>query len=235
VEKKLVALTLVLALTAALLTGCASTENTENAGLAPLPLPEADIDSMFGIDVNINIDTIDGYLGRDDVMYIDLRMLFDPADFASIGGDPDLTSTIEGFRIVPYPFIATLEVLPVSGAYEGPCLYTLTWTPRGAIASVTPNYAESEMILSDLFPKDKAIFLMCGGGGYSSMMKSLLVYLGWDKDLLYVIGKHWEYTGDNSLELIIHPDNPGGDITYAVWRADYAFIDFSLLHEIAAK
>jgi len=230
-KKKLVALALALTLTAVSLAGCASIKSAE---LPPLPLPEPDIDSFFGIDKNINIDTIDDYLGRDDVEYIDMRMLFDPADFAAIGGDPDLTSTIKGFRIVPYPFVATLEILPVSGGYEGPCLYTLTWTERGAIASATPNYAESEMIVSELFPKDKMIFLMCGGGGYSSMMKSLLIYLGWDKDLLYVMGKHWEYSGNNSVELIIHPDGPDGDATYAIWRADYAFIDFTLLHKTAA-
>jgi len=225
--KKLAALVLVIAMVAALLMGCASDKND---GLTPLPLPEADIDSMFGIDVNINIDTIDDYLGRDDVEYIDLRMLFDTADFASIGGDADLTSTIEGFRIVPYPYIATLEVLPVSGGYEGPCLFTLTWTERGAISSVVPNYIESNMIINELFPKDKALFLMCGGGGYSSMMKSLLIFLGWDKDLIYIIGKHWEYAGNNSVELIIHPEDPNGNITYAIWRANYAFIDFPLLH-----
>ena len=32
-----------------------------------LPAPEADETSMFGVDANINVGTIDNYLGRDDV------------------------------------------------------------------------------------------------------------------------------------------------------------------------
>jgi len=200
---------------------------------APLPPPETDVESAFGVDKNINIDTIDRYLGRSDAAYIDVRMLFDPANFSAIGGEADLTETIKGFRIVPYPYIATLSQLPVSGAYSGPCLYKLTWDGEGAIASATPNYAESDMILRDLFPRDKAIFLMCGGGGYANMMKSLLIFLGWDEARLYNIGGYWNYKGENSLELIVYPEDAGGNVIYATWRADYAVIDFSRLHKVA--
>jgi len=198
-----------------------------------LPLPEADSNSMFGVDINITMDTIDNYLGRDDVEYIDVRMLFDPADFAAIGGEADLTRTIKGFRVVPYPFIATLTQLPVSGAYNGSCLYALTWNEDGSIASATPNFIESNMVMNELFPKDKAIFLMCGGGGYSGMTKSLLIFLGWDENLLYNIGGNWSYTGKNTLELTVYPEDAGGDKIYATWRADYAYIDFTRLHSIA--
>ena len=91
-------------------------------------------------------------------------MLFDPADYAAIGGEADLTRTIEGFKIVPFPYIAALPVLPVSGAYNGDCLFTVTWNESGAIASAEANYMESMRFLEELFPKDKAIFLMCCGG-----------------------------------------------------------------------
>lgn len=197
-----------------------------------LPLPETDSNSMFGVDKNINMDTIDNYLGRDDVEYIDVRMLFDPADFAAIGGEADLTRTIKGFSVVPYPFIATLSQLPVSGAYSGPCLYALTWKEDGSIASATPNFIESNMVMNELFPKDKAIFLMCGGGGYSGLMKSLLIFLGWNENLLYNTGANWSYTGKNTLELTVYPEDAGGDKIYATWRADYAYIDFTRLHRI---
>jgi len=159
-------------------------------------------------------------------------MLFDPADYASIGGEADLTRTIEGFKIVPFPYIATLPALPVSGAYNGDCLFTVTWDESGAIASAEANYMESMRILEELFPKDKAIFLMCGGGGYSGMMKSLLIFLGWDASKLYNIGANWSYTGNRSLELIVYPEEAGGDRIYATWRADYAYIDFSRLNPV---
>ena len=195
-----------------------------------LPAASPDESSQFGVDANINIETIDNYLDRDDVVYRDVRMLFDPADYAAIGGDANLSATIRGFKIVPYPYLATLSELPVANAYNGETLYTLTWNEDGSIATATPNYKESLLILEDLFPKDKPIFLMCGGGGYAGMTKSLLIFLGWDADLLYNIGGNWAYTGDNALELIVYPEDANEDEIYATWRADYATIDFSLLH-----
>ena len=220
----------------AVLSACASARISVPGALpspAALPLPEIDGNSLFGVDKNINIDTIDNFLGRNDVAYIDVRMLFDSADFGAIGGESELNRTIHGFRIIPYPYIATLPQLPVSGAYEGPSLFTLTWDETGSIASATPNFIESEIILDELFPRDKAIFLMCGGGGYSGMMKSLLAYLGWNENLLYNIGANWTYTGNNALELAAYPDGASGDKIYATWRADYAYIDFSRLHPVA--
>lgn len=197
-----------------------------------LPASSPSADSMFGVGENINISTIDNWLGRDDVVYRDVRMLFDPADYAAIGGNADLSATITGFKIVPYPYLATLSALPVSGAYDGDTLFTLTWNEDGSIASADANYAESMMILEDLFPKDKAIFIMCGGGGYAGMTKSLLEFLGWDGSMLYNIGGNWEYEGDNALELIVYPEDANADDIYATWRADYATIDFSRLHPV---
>ena len=224
--KKLIPLILILLL---LLCACGTAAEPESA-VEPLPSPEVDADSQFGVDKNINMDTIDSYLGRDDVIYRDVRMLFDPADYASIGGDADLSKTITGFKVVPYPYLATLGSLPVANAYEGDTLFTVEWNADGTIASVTENYKESMMILEELFPKDTAIFLMCGGGGYAGMTKTLLLYLGWDENLLYNIGANWEYTGENALELIVYPEDANDDNIYATWRADYAYIDFSRLH-----
>ena len=77
-----------------------------------LPVASVNKASMFGVDKNININTIDNWLGREDVAYIDVRMLIDPADYRKIGGDPILSGTIEGFEVVPYPFLANLTGLP---------------------------------------------------------------------------------------------------------------------------
>jgi len=198
-----------------------------------LPAAEPDETNMFGVDKNINMETLDEYLGRDDVAYRDVRMLFDPADYASIGGNADLASTVEGFRIVPYPYLATLSALPVEGAYDGDTLFTLTWNEDGSIASADANYEESMLVLEDCFPKDKAVFLMCGGGGYAGMTKSLLIFLGWDPELLYNVGGNWSYQGDHSVELIEYAENANDNDFFCTWRADYALIDFSRLHPVA--
>lgn len=215
---------------AAVLAGTGAATAFADEALTPLPAPEADPDSQFGVDKNINISTIDQYLDRDDVVYIDARMLFDPADYGSIGGNADLSATIRGFKIVPYPYLASLSALPVANAYDGNTLFTLEWDEAGNITSATPNYKESQQVLDDLFPKDKAIFFMCGGGGYAGMTKALLIFLGWDAEKLYNIGGNWEYTGDNALELIVYSEEHGGTDLYATWRADYAYIDFDRLN-----
>ena len=222
--KKLAALFLILAL--ALSLSCVAFADA-------LPAPEPDETNMFGVDKNINMKTLDEYLGRDDVVYRDVRMLFDPADYAAIGGNADLASTVEGFRIVPYPYLATLTGLPVDGAYDAETLFTLTWNEDGSIATAEPNYEESMLVLEDCFPKDKPIFRMCGGGGYAGMTKSLLIFLGWDPELLYNVGGNWEYQGDHGVELIEYSEDANGNDYFCTWRADYALIDFSRLHPVA--
>jgi hypothetical protein len=204
--------------------------------LADIPAPAPDPEDMFGVDLNINMTTIDSYLGIEGVAYRDMRMVFDPADWASMDADPDLTTTIEGFEVVPYPYIATLEPIPVDNAYEGDCLFTLEWDNLDDlnIASVTPNYRESQTILEELFPRDQVIFLMCGGAGYAYMTKKLLTYLGWDASKIYNTGGNWYYEGKRSVTLIERGEaSDGSDDVFALWRANIPTIDFSLLHPIA--
>ena len=131
---------------------------------------------QLGIDKNINEQTIDQYLGRSDSVYYDMRMLDDPASYENIGGDRMLSGFVNGFQVVPYPYLATVKGLPeaVGQGYDGPTLFTITDDN-----TYLANYAESSQILTDLFPKDKYIFLMCGGGGYAGMTKNLLVANGW--------------------------------------------------------
>jgi len=195
-----------------------------------IPAASPDAANMFRIDCNINVGTIDEWLGRDDAVYRDVRMLMDPADYAAIGGDSRLSSTVEGFKVVPYPYLASLSFLPVKGAYRGETLFKLKWNKDGSIASAKANYAESMQILEDLFPKDKAIFIMCGGGGYAGMTRDLLVFLGWDADKVYNVGAGWAYQGAKVLDLVIKTES--GEEMFATWKADYAVIDFSLLHAI---
>ena len=229
--KKAILLAAAAALCIGLLASCAADKN-ETPKLPELPLPQADESSQFGIDKNINQQTIDEWLGRDDVAYRDVRMLFDTADYGSIGGEADLTATIEGFKVVPYPYLATMQSLPVANAYQGNKLFEVVWNGDGSVKSAEPLYEESMMILEELFPKDKAIFLMCGGGGYAGMTKQLLLFLGWDENKLYNTGANWTYTGDHALELVVYPEDKDGNNIYATWRADYAYIDFERLHAI---
>ena len=224
--KKIISVIMILALTLGL---CAC---GAQSGPKPLPKAETDANSQFGVDKNINMETIDQYLFREDVAYRDVRMLFDPADYAAIGGEADLTRTIQGFKVVPYPYLATLSELPVEGAYNGSCLFTVEWTPEGKVVSAEANYRESNMILEELFPKDRAIFLMCGGGGYAQMTKELLIFLGWEESRLYNIGANWTYTGEHALELIVYPEYADEQNIYATWRADYAWIPFEKLQAV---
>jgi len=211
-----------------LLAACAIGGSTEDSKeLINLPPPEPD-GGPFGVDVNININTIDDFLGRPDVTYIDVRMLYDPADFEAIGGISTLSQTLPGYRIVPFPFIGTLSAMPVDSAYDGDRLFEIVWGEGHEIISATPNFAESELILNELYPKDKNIFFMCGGGGYSALTRALLVHQGWDASKIYNTGGNWYYEGNMGLDLTVSGNN--SDI--ATWRANYAFIDFENLTRI---
>lgn len=232
-------LCLVMALVALLSLCACGGETTGDEGgkadtdtLKDMPKAEANLDSQFGVDKNITVENIDEYLDRDDTVYRDMRMLFDPADYAAIGGDADLSFSIEGFKVVPYPYIATLQTLPVDGAYVGNCLFNVEWADDGSIVSVTENYKESMQALEELFPKDKNIVLTCGGGGYAGMTRALLIELGWDAEKLYNIGGSWEYKGEHKFEIISYPEDANEEPIMATWRADYAYIEFDKLHPI---
>lgn len=61
------------------------------AQVGQLPPAEPDPESDFGVDLNVNMDTIDDYLGIPGVAYRDMRLLKDPADYSAIGGDSVLS------------------------------------------------------------------------------------------------------------------------------------------------
>ncbi|ADK81223.1 hypothetical protein [Sediminispirochaeta smaragdinae] len=213
----------------------ATCSNDNEAAVKTLPKATVDETSQFGVDKNININTIDDWVGRDDVAYVDVRMLIDPGDYSAIGGDPVLSGTIEGFEVVPYPFLANLSGLPEAVAatqYNGPTLFTLTWNDTGAIDTVKANFKESEMIIKDLFPEDKAIFLMCGGGGYAGMTRGLLIKLGYDPEKLYNIGGFWTYKGKNLEHVkVSYGENNKYDYN-ALHRLNYHLIQFNQLHKV---
>jgi hypothetical protein len=205
----------------------AQNEDTETPVPMPVALPAATEGS--GVDENINQATIDNYLDREDVAYREVRMLYDPADFGE-GTESNLTATIKGFKVVPVVYLANVP-LPLEGLYSGPALYTVEWDADGQIASAAPNYQESEQIIRDLFPRDKAIFLQCGAGVYAGFAKQLLVYLGYDANKVYNIGGNWSYTGNNAVNYTLPGNSQAGQGTaIASWETDYAYIDFTMLN-----
>lgn len=192
---------------------------------------DPDPDSSFGVDRVVNIETIDRYLGRKDTAYRDMRMLYDPADFESIGGFSELTRTIEGFRITPFPYFVTMPRLTVENGYDGPCLFSVEWgDDNRSVISAQPNYVESQVILEELFPRHKNLFLMCGGGGYAGMMRAFLLFMGWDASKVFNIGANWDYSGSHSVRLISYGQD--GAPTYRTWRADYTLIEFDRLEAV---
>lgn len=192
-----------------------------------LPKPEVSegLRGELGIDKNINEENIDQYLNRDDSVYRDMRMLVDVASYENIGGDSYLSGYIKGFEVVPYPYLAEVSGLPseVGEGYKGKTLFKLV------DGKYVPNYSESMDILEYLFPRDKYIFLMCGGGGYAGMTKNLLVSLGWDANKIYNTGGYWYYEGENKV--VVKNDNFDKP-SYDFWKVSYHNIDFSELHEV---
>ncbi len=210
---------LLLIVVSLLLVGCT------NKKVSDLPKPEVTGGQRgeLGIDKNINEETIDKYLGRTDSVYRDMRMLEDPASYEKIGGDRYLSGFVNGFEIVPLPYLIEVTGLPeaVGNTYAGKTLFKMDRNGK-----YQPMYEESMAILEYLFPKDKNIFLMCGGGGYAGMTKGLLVSLGWDENNIYNVGGFWYYEGKNKVEV----KNDKG--TYDFWKVPYHNIDFKTLTEV---
>ena len=181
---------------------------------------------QFGIDKNINESTIDEYLGRSDSVYRDMRMLKDPGNYEAIGGDSYLSGFVEGFEVIPYPYLTNVTGLPeeVGETYTGATLFT-----QDESGNYVANYEESMEILEAIFPRDKNIFLMCGGGGYAGMTKTMLVALGWDENKIYNVGAYWSYNGNNKVEVKKTID---GEDYYNFSIVPYYNIDFTTLHEV---
>lgn len=202
------------------ITSCDQTKDNNS-----LPLPEISdgVRGDLGIDKSINETTIDNYLNRDDAVYRDMRMLIDPANYEAIGGNSVTDGIIKGFEIVPYPYLCNVIGLPeeVGMSHTGNTLFTKTKN------GYEENYDESLLLLENLFPKDKIIFLMCGGGGYAGMTKELLVNYGWDQNKIYNVGGYWYYEGNNKVEI---KKEENGETIYDMSEIIYHNIDFDKLN-----
>ena len=199
-------------------------KNTEVTKLKELPKPEITGGQRgeLGIDKNINESTIDEYLNREDAVYRDMRMLEDPGNYEAIGGDRYLSGYVEGFEVIPLPYIIPVTGLPneVGDTYTGT---TLFYNDNGTYIA---NYKESMDIIEKIFPKDKVIFLMCGGGGYSGITKNFLVSMGWDENKIYNTGGYWYYKGDHN---VVIKKEVNGVVSYDFDNVPYHKIDFDEL------
>ena len=195
--------------------------------LKELPKPEVTggTRGQLGIDKNINEQNIDEYLNREDSVYRDMRMLEDPATYENIGGDRFLSGYIKGFEVIPLPYIIPISGLPseVGETYKGNTLFSYV------DGKYVANYEESISIIEKIFPKDKVIFLMCGGGGYAGMTKNFLVSLGWNEEKLYNVGGYWYYEGKNKIEV---KKVVGNKVTYDFENIPYHKIEFDKLTKI---
>lgn len=204
--------------------------NTDSKKYLPdnLPLPEVTGGErgMLGIDKNVNEETLDNYLGYEGIVYRDMRMLKDPGNYEAIGGDSYLSGFVKGFEVVPYPLLTEVKGLPeaVGDSYKGKTLFSVDKN-----GNYVANYKESMEYLEYYFPKDKVIFLICGGGGYAGMTKSLLASLGWDENKIYDVGGYWFYNGKNNVEV---KQTKNGKVTYDFWKVTYHDIDFDSLTEV---
>ena len=201
--------------------------NTDNLSSLPKPEVTGGERGQLGIDKNINEETIDNYLNRSDSVYRDMRMLIDPGNYSAVGGDSYLSGIVKGFEVVPYPLLTEVKNLPeeVGKSYSGKTLFT-----QNEDGTYKANYEESLEYLEYYFPKDKNIFLMCGGGGYAGMTKTLLVALGWDENKIYNVGGYWYYNGKNNIQI---KKEVGNKTSYDFWKVIYHDIDFDNLTEVS--
>ena len=204
-----------------------SNEVSNSNVLKELPKPEVTGGQrgQLGIDKNINESNIDEYLNREDSVYRDMRMLDDPANYEAIGGDRFLSGYIKGFEVIPLPYLIPVDGLPeeVGKTYSGNTLFSLVDGKYEA------NYKESMEIIEKIFPKDKVIFLMCGGGGYAGMTKQFLVSLGYDENKIYNVGGYWYYEGKNNIEVKKVVD---GKVVYDFDNVPYHKVEFDKLTKI---
>ena len=145
----------------------------------------------------INNSNLLEYLGRSDVMYIDIR---DYEDYAK--------KHLRNFECIPY--LSLIFNADADKDTSLPQLYA------GTTDNPIPVYKESDEILAALFPKNKNIFLMCQGGGRVNNLMKILSARGWDMSKIYNIGGLAHYAGPAYKNLMT-------DTPEIIIKATYSF------------
>ena len=144
---------------------------------------------------SIGADNLYEYLGRDDVVYIDLR---DYADYAK--------THLRNFEVVPYFAVIFNEN---AGTEGNPQLFGGTTTEPVAA------YEESVDLLEAFIPKDKTVFLMCQSGGRVAQMMQLLEANGYDMSKIYNVGGMAQLTDSAYAEWTTNTAELTIDATYS--------------------
>lgn len=145
---------------------------------------------------SVNAANLQDYLGRDDVLYIDLR------DYPDYG-----KKHLRNFECIPYfAFIFDAE----AGTNDEKIQLF-----GGSVAEPVAQYEESLSLLKELFPQDKTIFLMCQSGGRVGQMMTLLKSLGWDMSKIYNIGGMGQYTSAELEPYVVDAAECTVEITYS--------------------
>ncbi len=133
---------------------------------------------------SINASNLFNFVGRNDVIYIDLR---DYVDYSQ--------KHLRNFEVIP--FFAYIYNEEAGKDDTKPQLY------GGKLDALTATYEESDALLEVLFPKDKTIFLMCQGGGRVVQMMKILEAKGYDMTKIYNVGGMGQYTTPEFKDLTV--------------------------------
>lgn len=146
---------------------------------------------------NINVDNLDEYLNREDVIYIDIR------DYNAYA-----QKHFKNFEVVPYfGFLFNNE------AHTNPDMIQLY---GGTPEEPVDVYEESDSILNAIFPKDKTIFIMCEAGGRVTQMMQILDAKGYDMSKIYNVGGVGQYTDPKYAEYLTDTIEFVLDATYSM-------------------
>ena len=121
------------------------------------------------------------YLGRNDIVYIDVRDDGSAGDSATAFTEYSL-GHLKGFKLVEF-----FDVI-YNGGVKGTQLFYKTGAAADGTPIFAPRYADSVEMLESFFPKDKTLFIMCAKGGRVTTVLQLLAQYGWNMDHVYNVG-----------------------------------------------
>lgn len=133
---------------------------------------------------SINASNLQDYLGRDDVVYIDLR---DTADYTQ--------KHLRNFENIPFFAFMWNQ----NANTDETMIQLYGGDPTDPVAV----YEESDELLHELFPQDKTIFLMCQSGGRVVHMMNILAAKGYDMSKIYNVGGMGQYTSGALDEYVV--------------------------------
>lgn len=150
-------------------------EEAPAAAELPAPLIDEGAESIYAADnSSINVDNLDEYMNREDVVYIDIR---DYEDYAG--------KHFKNFEVIPYfGYIFNAEANTNEEMIQ---LY------GGTPAEPVAVYEQSDSLLNAIFPKDQNLFIMCEKGGRVTQLMQILDAKGYDMSKVYNIGGMGQY------------------------------------------